>query len=159
MVFLHMGQMDVSGIRLAVWGEIRYNGGRVTDTTGGEPLRKKIFEYAERRYGTRPEYLWEKDPTSAVLRNSRNRKWYAVFMNVSRERLGSNGTGAVEVMDVKADPDLIAQMVQAEGFLPGYHMNKKFWMTVLLDGSVSEEKVLDLLDMSYSMVDTGKVRQ
>lgn len=151
--------MDAQGVRLAALDKIRYNMERVTDTTGGEPLRKKIFEYAERRYGTRPEYLWEKDPTSAVLRNSRNRKWYAVFMNVSRERLGSNGAGTVEVMDVKADPDLIAQMVQAEGFLPGYHMNKKFWMTVLLDGSVSEEKVLDLLDMSYSMVDTGKVRQ
>lgn len=119
-------------------------------------MRKTIFAYAERRYGTRPEYLWKNDPTSAILRNSKNRKWYAVFMEVSRERLGLSGTGSVEVMDVKADPDLIAQMVQAEGFLPGYHMNKKFWMTVLLDGSVDEDKVLDLLDMSYSIVDTGK---
>lgn len=74
-------------------------------------------------------------------------------MRVTRERLGLEGVGDVDVMDVKIDPDLAAVLIQAEGFLPGYHMNKRYWITVVLDGSVSVEKVLDLLDMSYDLVD------
>ena len=76
-------------------------------------------------------------------------------MRVSRQRLGLEGTGDVDVMDVKIEPDLAAVLVQAEGFLPGYHMNKRYWITVVLDGSVREEKALDLLDMSYDLVEAS----
>ena len=46
-----------------------------------------------------------------------------------------------------------AVIIQTYGFLPGYHMNKQHWITILLDGSVSEAKVLDFLDMSYDLID------
>ncbi len=119
-------------------------------------MREKIFAYAQERYGSRPEYLWKRDPTSAILRNSRNRKWYAVFMQVSRDRLGLEGTKTVDVMNVKADPERIALLAQANGFRPGYHMNKKFWLSLLLDGSVSPETALDFLDESYRLVERGR---
>lgn len=45
------------------------------------------------------------------------------------------------------------QLTQTYGFLPGYHMNKKYWITMLLDGTVSEAKILDFLDMSYDLID------
>ena len=38
-------------------------------------------------------------------------------------------------------------------YFPGYHMNKKYWVTILLDGTVNEAKVLDFLDMSYNLID------
>lgn len=115
-------------------------------------LREKIFAYAKEKYGTKPEFLWKRDPASAVLRNARNRKWYAVVMNIPRNRLGLAGTENVDVMNVKADPDLISLIIQAKGFLPAYHMNKKYWVSLLLDGSVEEEKALDFLDKSYELV-------
>lgn len=37
--------------------------------------------------------------------------------------------------------------------IPLHHMNKKYWITMLLDGSVSEAKILDFLDMSYDLID------
>ena len=40
--------------------------------------------------------------------------------------------------------------------LPAYHMNKRHWITILLDESVSEAKTLDFLDMSYDLIDGGK---
>ena len=46
-------------------------------------------------------------------------------------------------MDVKCDPDMTNMIIQTYGFLPGYHMNKQHWITILLDGSVSEAKTLD----------------
>ena len=41
-------------------------------------------------------------------------------------------------------------------FLSGYHMNKKYWITMLLDGRVSEAKILDFLDLSYDLIDQKK---
>lgn len=114
--------------------------------------RKEIFEYVKKQYGTIPEYLWSSSPDSAVLRHQ-NGKWYAVIMNVERSKLGLDGDGTVEIIDVKCDPEMTGMIIQTYGFLPGYHMNKQHWITILLDGTVGESKILDFLDMSYDLID------
>ena len=114
--------------------------------------KEEIFEYVQKQYGTVPEYLWSKSPDSVVLRH-KNGKWYAIFMTVEKSKLGLEGNDLVDIMDVKCDPDMTNMIIQTYGFLPGYHMNKQHWITILLDGSVSEAKVLDFLDMSYDLID------
>ncbi len=114
--------------------------------------KEEIFEYVQKQYGTIPEYLWSKLPDSAVLRH-KNGKWYAVIMTVEKSKLGLEGREMVDIIDVKCDPDMTNMIIQTYGFLPGYHMNKQHWITILLDGSVSEAKVLDFLDMSYDLID------
>ena len=114
--------------------------------------REEIFEYVKKQYGTIPEYLWSSSPDSAVLRHQ-NGKWYAVIMNVERSKLGLDGDGTVEIIDVKCDPEMTGMIIQTYGFLPGYHMNKQHWITILLDGTVGESKTLDFLDMSYDLID------
>ena len=114
--------------------------------------REEIFEYVKKQYGTIPEYLWSSSPDSAVLRHH-NGKWYAVIMNVERSKLGLDGDDTVEIIDVKCDPDMTGMIIQTYGFLPGYHMNKQHWITILLDGIVGESKILDFLDMSYDLID------
>ena len=106
----------------------------------------------QKQYGTIPEYLWSKLPDSAVLRH-KNGKWYAVIMTVEKSKLGLEGRELVDIIDVKCDPDMTNMIIQTYGFLPGYHMNKQHWITILLDGSVSEAKTLDFLDMSYDLID------
>ena len=125
-----------------------------TRTSRGEKRvdRKEIFEYVKKQYGTIPEYLWSSSPDSAVLRHQ-NGKWYAVIMNVEKSKLGLNGDGTVEIIDVKCDPEMTGMIIQTYGFLPGYHMNKQHWITILLDGTVGESKTLDFLDMSYDLID------
>ena len=117
--------------------------------------REEIFRYVKDQYGTDPEYLWSKDPDSAVLRH-KNRKWYAVIMTVEKNKLGLEGNEKINILDVKCDPDLVGMIIQTYGFLPGYHMNKQHWITILLDDSVSEAKTLDFLDMSYDLIDGEK---
>ena len=117
--------------------------------------REEIFEYVKKQYGTIPEYLWSSSPDSAVLRHH-NGKWYAVIMNVERSKLGLDGDDTVEIIDVKCDPEMTGMIIQTYGFLPGYHMNKQHWITILLDGIVGESKILDFLDMSYDLIDSGK---
>lgn len=114
--------------------------------------REEIYEYVKKQYGTIPEYLWKESPESAVLRH-KNGKWYAVLMQVEKSRLGLEGDTKVDIIDVKCDPDMVGLLTQTYGFLPGYHMNKKYWITMLLDGTVSEAKILDFLDMSYDLID------
>lgn len=117
-----------------------------------ELKREEIYEYVKKQYGTVPEYLWKESPESAVLRHP-NGKWYAVLMQVEKSKLGLEGDTKVDIIDVKCDPDMVGLLTQTYGFLPGYHMNKKYWITMLLDGTVSEAKILDFLDMSYDLID------
>lgn len=115
--------------------------------------KEEIFKYVKKLYGTEPEYLWERYPSYAVLRHGRNKKWYAVIMNVAKNKLGLDGSDTVDIIDVKCDPEMVSSLIQSKGFLPGYHMNKGSWITILLDGTVSEAKILDFLDMSYDLID------
>ena len=114
--------------------------------------RKDVFEYVKKQYGTVPEYLWKESPESAVLRH-KNGKWYAVLMQVKKSKLELEGEGTVDIINVKCEPDMVGVLIETYGFLQGYHMNKEHWITMLMDGTVSEAKILDFLDMSYDLID------
>lgn len=118
--------------------------------------RKAIFDYANKTYQSTPEYLWAKYPDYAVLRHSDNKKWYAVVMNVSKDKLGLEGTEEVDIMDIKCDPEMIGSLRMTKGIFAGYHMNKRNWISVLLDGSINESTIYSLLDMSFSLTENRR---
>ncbi len=61
--------------------------------------------------------------------------------------------GEVGRMNLKCDPERALELRdEYEGVLPGYHMNKKHWNTLVLDGALTAELVCDLIDHSYSLV-------
>jgi predicted DNA-binding protein (MmcQ/YjbR family) len=56
-------------------------------------------------------------------------------------------------VSVKCDPELAVQLRSAyEAITPGYHLNKRHWNTITLDGSVPDEMVADLVGDSYDLV-------
>lgn len=113
--------------------------------------RDDIFKYAKEKYGTKPDFPWKQYPTYAVLRHNSSDKWYSLVMNVEKEKLGLKGEGSVDILDLKAPPELIGSLRQNKGFLPAYHMNKEHWITILLDGSVAMEEIYSLIDTSYEL--------
>lgn len=121
--------------------------------------RNEIFEYVKQQYSTDPEYLWADSPNYAVLRHSGNKKWYAIIMDVSAERLGLERDGIIDIMDVKCPPDMVDVLRQTFGFLPAYHMNKRHWITILLDGSIPDNQILDYLDWSFDLTDSKSPKQ
>lgn len=121
--------------------------------------RNKVLETAAEQYHTRPEYLWAKCPEYAVLRNSNNKKWYALIMNVPRNRLGLEGEEYVDILNIKADPIMVGSFLSEEGILPGYHMHKGNWITVLLDGTVSMNVIELLLDTSFALANEKKSKK
>jgi predicted DNA-binding protein (MmcQ/YjbR family) len=60
---------------------------------------------------------------------------------------------------LKADPvDAIILRRQYPGVKPGYHLNKKHWNTVTLDGSIPDEELCRMIDDSYRLVVQGMTR-
>lgn len=111
--------------------------------------RTLVLEYANEMYGTVPEYLWPKTPDCAVLRHTNNRKWYAIIMNVSKNKLGLNSDEKIDIINVKCDPLMVGSLQKIEGIFPAYHMNKEKWISVALDGSAEYNLVRSLLNDSY----------
>ncbi len=112
---------------------------------------KQLQKFIYDAYGTSPEYPWEKSPDSMVFRHSDNRKWFALVMNISKDKLGLQKNGPIDIINVKCDPLMIGSLQNETGIYPAYHMNKANWITIALDGSVSDEKIKFLLDMSYTL--------
>ena len=114
-------------------------------------LMIRIMDYAREHYGVEPDFPFPNYPDIPVLRHHGTRKWFAIFMNVSRSVLRLDGDEPVDIMNVKCDPILSGSLRMQEGYLPGYHMNHDQWLTILLDGTVPFEEIIPLLDMSYDM--------
>ncbi len=115
-----------------------------------EEMRKKIIDYIKKEYKAEPEHLWRSYPDYIVFRHSDNSKWFGIIMDVSRDKLGLDGDGRVDILDVKVDdPFLRDTLIQQPGYLPAYHMNKGKWITVLLDGTVSFEEICLMVDEGY----------
>jgi len=66
-------------------------------------------------------------------------------------------TGQLQ-FNVKCDPDKAIELRDEypDNVLPGYHMNKKHWNTVIADGSLSNKQLLQMVDDSYTLVTKGK---
>lgn len=110
--------------------------------------REALFAWASARYGTEPEYPW--NDNNVVLRHRENNKWYAVVLEVCENKLGRSGERTVDVLNLKCDPNLVGSLRMQEGFYPAYHMNKEKWISVILDGTVSDETIKELVEMSYA---------
>ena len=102
-------------------------------------------------YGTVGEHLFAKYPSFLVFRHSGNRKWFAVIMDIPRKNLKLSGKGEISVVNLKCDTRLIGSFREQPGIFPGWHMNKAHWLTVALGGSVADEKIKFLVDMSFEL--------
>lgn len=122
-----------------------------SDLPAKSELTAKVQEYALQKYGEVPEYLWEKYPDASIIRRKDTAKWYALFMNVAPKKLGLSGEKPAPIIDLRFDPQELQNKVDNKNYFPGYHMNKKHWITIVLDGSVPLEEICELLDKSYEM--------
>ena len=113
--------------------------------------RAELFAQIAELYGAEPEYLWSSAPNYAVFRHSENRKWFGIVMDVPATRLGLEGDGAIDILNVKVDPEDALVLRLADGILPAYHMNKKNWVSVVLEGNIPDDMLLGLLEMSFGL--------
>ena len=120
--------------------------------------KQELIDYIFDAHSVEPDYPFPRDDVSCVFRHIDNRKWFGIAMAIPYRTLGINRKGNVDILNIKCSPVVIGPLRGKPGFRPAYHMNKDKWITVLLDGSASQEEIISLLDMSYSMT-ASKVRK
>lgn len=112
--------------------------------------RTELKHYILENYQAELDHPWAAYPHYEVFRHTNNRKWFALIMDIPRNRLGLPGEAVLDVVNLKCDSILIGSLLGEPGFFPAYHMNKENWITVALDDDVPDETMKMLLDVSYA---------
>ena len=94
--------------------------------------KQEFLTYCLDTYGTSPDYPFDEDFETAVLRHADNRKWYAIVMRVSRRKLGLKGDEATDVVNLKLPTEMLGSFDASDGVYPAYHMNKHHWISLIL---------------------------
>lgn len=110
-----------------------------------------VIDYVCDIYGDELEYLWEKFPDNAVWRRKDNQKWYGAVLTVSGRKLGLPTEKNLEIIDLRLEKELMVQTIDNVRYFPGWHMNKKNWYTIILDGRIQTEEVCTRIDESYRL--------
>ena len=114
--------------------------------------RKSIIEYALSLPCTGADNPFEGDFDTTVLRHTDTGKWFGIIMNICGNKVGLDSDIRVDVLNVKCKPeDTFTAREISSGIIPAYHMNKKHWLTILLDGSVPNEQIAQILNISYEL--------
>ncbi len=108
----------------------------------------RITNLIREKYHDRPEFIWTKFPGYGVFKNQNNDKWYALIMNINKNKI-AKGDEEVEVINVKLDENKIKDLLKRKGFYKAYHMNKDNWLTILLDDTLKDEEIMDYIIESH----------
>ena len=112
-------------------------------------MTNRLIAYAKEQYGDEPEFLWGKYPDAAVLRRKDSMKWYGLLMTLSKRKLGLPSDDMAEILDLRIPEGESTDLLDGVRYFPGYHMNKKHWYTMILDGSVPFREICLRVDGSY----------
>lgn len=110
----------------------------------------RIAAKIKEKYGVLPEFLWKKDEDSGVFRHRENRKWFGIIQYIRQDRIRAHSQGRVNILNVKLD-DQCAKRILEPGYYPAYHMNKKSWVSICLDDTLSDDQIMEDIDISYQI--------
>ena len=119
--------------------------------------KQSLFEYCLSAHSTAPDYPFEGDFETAVLRHTDNRKWYAIVMRVSRCKFGFDDDEVIDVVNLKLPTEMFGSFGASDGVYPAYHMNKLHWVSVLLHDS-PDDVVQFLVNVSFEAT-KGKTKK
>lgn len=108
----------------------------------------RLCQLIEEKYGDKPIFKWDKYPDFCVFQNINTKKWYVLVMTIAGEKFNLDIQN-IDVLNVKLGVNKISNLLQQKGFYPAYHMNKKYWISILLDDSISDDTIMELIDESY----------
>lgn len=120
--------------------------------------RTELDQHIRNTYGVLPERLFPKYPTFAIYRRNECKKWFAVIMELSPDKLGLEGSSPVTVVNLKVDP-LLGEILRGKsGFYPAYHMNKINWISAIIDDQTDQNELFGLIAMSHRLIQTKSRR-
>ena len=118
--------------------------------------KQQFLEYCLDTYGTSPDYPFDEDFVTAVMRHEDSRKWYAIVMRVSRRKFGFDSDEVIDVVNLKLPVEMFGSFGASDGVYPAYHMNKLHWISVLLPDA-ADDTVEFLVGVSYESTRKTKI--
>ena len=122
----------------------------LTDQSG--KISSEVIDYCN-KYGGNHVNPFKKHLDILAFVNEKN-KWYALLSDVEYNKLNKNTdiTTKVKIPNVKYPTDNILDIIDNQNIFPAYHMNKKHWISIVLDKNIKLETIKELIDISYSLV-------
>ena len=109
-------------------------------------ITNQIYE----TYGIKPDFPWNDD--NGVFRHLDTRKWFSLIMYVSIDALLKNGDGhMLNIINVKIDTSKRDELCEIKGIYPAFHMNHKMWVSIALDETISDDKIMKLIQCSFDL--------
>ena len=115
---------------------------------------RRINAYIYEAYDVMPEFLWPNIPGYAAFRKKKGGKWFAVIGSVPRRKVDPivSSDEDVEVINVKVDSGGIRDALARKGYYPAFHMNKKCWVSIILEDALSDAEIQDRIRFSFETV-------
>lgn len=104
-------------------------------------------------YDDDAEFLWKNDKDTCIFRNKDNKKWYALMTNINKGKLDNLETSRVDILNIKLNHEKILELLNKKGFYKAYHMNKKYWITIVLDGTVDSDLIVSFIKESHRLTE------
>ena len=120
--------------------------------------KQQFLEYCLNTYGASPDYPFDEDFETAVLRHVDNCKWYAIVMRVSRSKFGFDSDEVIDVVNLKLPTEMFGSFGATDGVYPAYHMNKLNWISVLLPDA-PDDVVQFLVNVSFEATKKSNKRK
>ena len=118
-----------------------------------EKIGSEVINYCNSKYGENSVNPFKKYPDILAFVNEKN-KWYALLSAVEYNKLNKNTDiiTKVKILNLKYPTDKILDIIDNKNIFPAYHMNKKHWISIVLDKNIKLETIKELIDISFSLV-------
>lgn len=104
--------------------------------------KEDVIKYCLTLQDTFEDYPFKQDFESVTMKHCKNKKCFALLMNV----------GDKVYLNVKTNPDYSELLRSSYDYIiPGYHMNKEHWNTIIIDDKVDVSLVEELIEQSYEL--------
>ena len=120
--------------------------------------KQEFLEHCLNTYGTSPDYPFDENFETAVLRHADTRKWYAIVMKVSRRKFEIDNDEVIDVVNLKLPTEMFGSFGVVDGVYPAYHMNKLHWISVLLPDA-PDDMVKFLVNVSFKATRNTKIHK
>ena len=145
--------IDKSPLAKALEDKVREHLVSIIHTCFSRNMKEQLVDFLEQKYGTQDEQSFPKYPEFISFKTAHSKKWYALFMNVSGDKLGIESDTQKDIVNIKLPPETVENLIDHQHYFPAYHMNKVHWISILLDDNTDKAQVQEQLNVSYELVE------
>ncbi|WP_368037283.1 MmcQ/YjbR family DNA-binding protein [Streptococcus thermophilus] len=124
------------------------------------PQDNRLANFIVKEFSDQADHPFEKYPDYLSFRV--DGKWYALFFPLKGDKLALSGEKAslvYDVVNIKVNPRQMDKLLDLDGIYPSYHMSKKTWISLVLDETIPDQTIFELIRGSRSLVAPKHLRK